>query len=133
MLQGRNPFTVLGHGGMDQVSMMRRVNFLQRILAPQRFRRRRNDGDHIDVRASGARFGDDFPQDDFRTGTPDVDLDIGPIRAVMPRERRVLREAGQGRCRRSQGQDPTTHVLYPVHVLSSLRERPGGPLRLALH
>jgi hypothetical protein len=60
---------------MDQVFMMRRVDLLQQILAPQRFRRRRNDGDHVDVKAAGARFADDFPQNDFRTGAPDVDLD----------------------------------------------------------
>jgi hypothetical protein len=61
VLQGRDPFAVRGHGGTDQVFMIRRVDFLQQILAPQCLRRRRNDGDRIDVEAAGARFGDDLP------------------------------------------------------------------------
>src|SRR3989442_337246 len=82
VVQRRDPFAVRGHGGRDQVFVMRRADFLQQILAPQRFLLRRNDGDHIGAGAAGARFGDDLPQNDFRAGAPDVDPD-----AVLAPER----------------------------------------------
>src|SRR5207247_10568463 len=85
-----------GYGGGDQVLVVRRVNFLQQILAPQRFLLRRNDGDHVGARAAGARLGDNLPQDDFRAGAPILDLDSVPaperldqLIGVFDRESRI--------------------------------------------
>src|SRR6266702_5195029 len=117
VVQGRDPFAVLGHGGRDQVLVIRRVNFLQQILAPQRFLLRRNDGDHVGAGAAGARFGDDLPQDDLRAGTPDVDLDavfvlerLDQLIGVFDREGRIEEKRAFLLC-------PSHQALLPVFAL----------------
>src|SRR5439155_22277574 len=117
------------HGGGDQVLLIRRVNFLQQILAPQRFLLGRNDRDHIGAGPAGARFGDDLPQNDFRARAPDVDLDpvLGPERVdqlvgVFDREGRIKEERAFLSCTFHQALLP---VLAPIRceVLQRLRIR----------